>query len=78
MQDQDQNQAVINTLKVRLFDAEESLRGESQFKEQFFGELAQILGLVGEEATDPRNYILGVQRLKDQLTPKEVVGEVVS
>lgn len=76
MSGQDQSQ-VINTLKVRLFDAEEALRGESQFKEQFFGQLSKILGLEGDEATDPNNYLLSVQHLKDISEKAQTAAEPV-
>ncbi|ADQ52897.1 tail fiber chaperone [Aeromonas phage PX29] len=76
MQEQVQQlQAQLNSLKVRLFDAQEARTQESEFYQGFFAQLAKELGLEGEAATQPEAYLAKIAELK---APKAVDGELVS
>ncbi|QAX98441.1 hypothetical protein AsFcp4_11 [Aeromonas phage AsFcp_4] len=76
MQEQVQQlQAQLNSLKVRLFDAQEARTQESEFYQGFFAQLAKELGLEGEAATQPEAYLAKIAELK---APKAVEGELVS
>ncbi|ADM80164.1 hypothetical protein phiAS5_ORF0321 [Aeromonas phage phiAS5] len=77
MQEQVQQlQSQLNTLKVRLFDAQEARTQEAEFYQGFFGQLAKELGLEGEAATQPEAYIAKIVELKSKV-PVEVEAEVV-
>ncbi|AUE22717.1 hypothetical protein Ah1_00199 [Aeromonas phage Ah1] len=76
MQEQVQQlQAQLNTLKVRLFDAQEARTQETEFYQGFFAQLAKELGLEGEAATQPEAYLKAIAELK---APKAVDGELVT
>lgn len=66
----------INELKVRIFDLNEELAGRAKFESQFFGELAQLLGIPEESQREPGAYIDAIVALKEKV-PAPVEGEVL-
>lgn len=65
----------LNELKVRIFDLNETLSERNQFETQFFGELAQLLGIPEESKREPGAYIDAIIALKEKV-PAPVEGEV--
>lgn len=46
-----------NNLKVRVFNAEEALKAEQQFKTQVFTALFNAMGVSPEDANNPQAYV---------------------
>ena len=53
-----------STLKVRIFDAEEAVKGEQNFKTQMFTALFQAMGVAQEDANNPQAYVDRAIQLK--------------
>ena len=65
-------------LKVRIFDAEEAVRGEQEFKNQMFTALFQAMGVAQEDANNPQAYVDLATKLKAdsvKLEALEATGE---
>ncbi|MGL6228631.1 MAG: hypothetical protein ACRC3J_05425 [Culicoidibacterales bacterium] len=59
-----EQQQQLDTLKIRVFDLSEALQQERDFKQSFFTELYQLIGLDESQANDPSAYITRVAELK--------------
>lgn len=53
----------LTVLKVRCFDANEQIGQMTQFQNEFFGHLGQMLGIDAEQAKDPNAYLRVVGEL---------------
>lgn len=66
-----EEQALVNGLKIRAFDAEDQVKSLTQTLNQFSGALAQALGLTQEQAQDPQEYLKAIAALKPEMLDGE-------
>lgn len=59
-----EEQAQLNGLKIRAFDAEDQVKALTNTLNQFSGALAQALGLTQEQSQDPQEYLKAIEALK--------------
>lgn len=65
----------LNALKVRVYDLQESLDERKAFESQFFGELADLLGLPEDNRSNPGVYLQAVSELKLKASAEVEVTE---
>lgn len=71
MQDQaKQNVELINSLKVRLFDLQETIQSEREFHSKVFSHLADLLGIEEEKRSDVQVYFAAIEALQAKDAPQ--------